>query len=108
MRTPPRSRPLGDLVIELRDRLIIAMTGFIVAFVICFSFAELVTRLVPTALAERLLQDPARPFLSADPIAHDSIRVRVAIFGAICLSFLFLTAQEWTARIRQKKGSGRE
>jgi Sec-independent protein secretion pathway component TatC len=99
---------LGEFVIYLRDRLIVTMTGFVVAFVICFSFAELVIRVVPAPVAGRLLHDPVRPFFSADPIAHDSIRMRVAIFGAICLSFLFLGMQEWLARTHRKKASAHE
>jgi Sec-independent protein secretion pathway component TatC len=99
---------LGEFVNHLRDRLIVAMTGFIVAFVICFSFAELIIWLVPGSVAERLLQDPSRPFFSAEPIDHYSIRVRVAIFGAVCLSMLFLMAQEWAFRAQQKKVQARE
>jgi sec-independent protein translocase protein TatC len=103
MRTSSQhARQLSEFVVELRDRLTVAMTGFIVAFVLCFSFAELIIRLVPASVADRLLHDPSRPFLFAEPIAEYSIRTRVAIFGAICLSFLFLAVQEWKFRSRQK------
>ena len=91
---------LSDFVVHLRDRLIVVMGAFIAAFVVCFSFAEQVIRVVPASVAQRLLHDPAQPFLYADPIAQHSIRVRVAIFGAICLSFIFLVVQEWVSRQR--------
>jgi sec-independent protein translocase protein TatC len=93
---------LDEFLTALRDRLSAAMAGFVVAFGFCFALAEQVVRLVPRSVADRLLQDPLRPFLD-NPIAQDSVRVRVAIFGAICLSFLLLAMQEWTFWKTQKR-----
>src|SRR5690349_14532777 len=79
--------PLLDHLIELRRRLIWSLIAFAVAFVFCYFFAERIYAVLTHPLAEQLAGQPNRRMIYTALTEAFFTYVKVAAFGAICLSF---------------------
>lgn len=89
--------PLLDHLIELRTRLIWSLLGFIVAFFVCYYFARdiyaFLTQPLAAALAHR--PDGERHMIFTALYETFFTYIKVAAFGALCLSFPVVASQIW-------------
>jgi sec-independent protein translocase protein TatC len=93
--TDGKKMPLLEHLVELRSRLLWAVAGFFVAFVFCFSFAQTIFDFLAQPLADILLQETGRRFIYTDLTEVFFTQVKVAFFGALCLSFPVFASQIW-------------
>ncbi len=85
--------PLLDHLIELRKRLIWSLIAFAIAFVFCYFFAERIYAVLKHPLDVELLTRPGRVMIYTGMTEAFFTYVKVAAFGAICISFPILAAQ---------------
>ncbi len=85
--------PLLDHLIELRRRLIWSLIAFAIAFLICYFFAERIYAVLTHPLAVELEGQPNRRMIYTALTEAFFTYVKVAAFGAICLSFPVLASQ---------------
>jgi sec-independent protein translocase protein TatC len=86
------SAPLLDHLIELRGRLIKALIAFAVAFAFCFYFAEQIYAFLVQPYADAVAGEDRRLIATALQEVFFSY-IKVAMFGALCLSFPIVAAQ---------------
>lgn len=87
--------PLLDHLVELRRRLIYCFLGFIVAFFVCFYFAEAIFAFLVQPLADVMAERTgSRMIFTA---LHEAFLtyVKVAFFAALFISFPILAIQAW-------------
>jgi sec-independent protein translocase protein TatC len=87
--------PLMEHLVELRRRLVWGFASFAVAFVVCFAFSgeifDFLTQPLHHALAGK----------SNDHLIYTAltevffVRVKIGMFGGLCLGFPFIAAQLW-------------
>lgn len=88
-----KKMPLLEHLVELRSRLLYASAGFVVAFLICFYFAQPILDFLQKPLADLL---PAgRRMIFTDLTEPFFTQVKVAAFGALCVSFPVIASQIW-------------
>lgn len=87
--------PLLDHLVELRKRLLYAVVALIVAFAVCFYFAQDIFNFLARPLADILLKETGRRFIYTDLTEVFFTQVKVAFFGAACLAFPIFAAQIW-------------
>jgi sec-independent protein translocase protein TatC len=85
--------PLIDHLIELRRRLFYSVLALVVAFFICFYFAQDIFNFLARPLADLLLRETGRRFIYTDLTEVFFTQVKVALFGAVCITFPILAAQ---------------
>jgi sec-independent protein translocase protein TatC len=85
--------PLLDHLIELRKRLIWSLIAFGIAFVFCYFFAERIYAVLTHPLAVALEGQPNRRMIYTALTEAFFTYVKVAAFGAICISFPVLATQ---------------
>lgn len=90
-----KKMPLLDHLIELRSRMLWAVGGFFIAFVFCFYFAQTIFDFLAEPLADILLRETGRRFIYTDLTEVFFTQVKVAFFGALCLSFPVFASQIW-------------
>lgn len=91
-----KKMPLLEHLIELRSRLLYAAAGFLVAFVVCFYFAQPIFDFLAKPLANILHElGEDRRFIYTDLTEVFFTQVKVAAFGALCLSFPIIASQIW-------------
>lgn len=90
-----KKMPLLDHLIELRTRLLWSVGGLFVAFVFCFYFAQTIFDFLAQPLADILLRETGRRFIYTDLTEVFFTQVKVAFFGAMCLSFPVFASQIW-------------
>ncbi|WP_181160039.1 twin-arginine translocase subunit TatC [Sandaracinobacter neustonicus] len=83
--------PLIDHLIELRTRLLWSVGAILIAFFICFAFAEQIFALLVRPLAAAG-QDRV---IFTQVFEAFFVKVRVAFFGALMLSFPVVATQMW-------------
>lgn len=83
--------PLIDHLIELRTRLLWSIGAILIAFFICFAFAEQIFALLVRPLAAAG-QDKV---IFTQVFEAFFVKVRVAFFGALMLSFPVVATQMW-------------
>ncbi len=83
--------PLLDHLIELRQRLVKALIGFLIVFVVAFYFSEPVFKL----LAAPLEAVTKRPMIVTDLLEGFMSRVKLAAFIAILVGFPWIAGQLW-------------
>lgn len=86
--------PLMEHLLELRRRLLYSAVGFILAFIICFYFAQPIFDFLAKPLAEIVKREGHR-FIYTDLTEVFFTQVKVAAFGALCLSFPVIATQIW-------------
>lgn len=88
-----KKMPLLEHLVELRTRLLYAAVGFFIAFIACFFVAQHILEFLQRPLAELL---PAgRPMIFTDLTEPFFTQLKVAAFGALCLSFPIIASQVW-------------
>lgn len=89
--------PLLEHLVELRTRLLISVGALIVAFFICFAFAEdfynFLTIPLKDAMAEAKIS--ANRMIFTGLIEGFFTQVKVAFFAAICVTFPIFATQIW-------------
>jgi sec-independent protein translocase protein TatC len=85
--------PLLDHLIELRQRLIWSLIAFAVSFVFCYFFSARIYEVLNHPLAEALAGQPNRKMIYTGLPEAFFTYVKVAAFGAICISFPVLATQ---------------
>lgn len=90
-----KKMPLLDHLVELRRRLLYSIVGFVVAFLICFFFAQHIFNFLAQPLANILLKETGRRFIYTDLTEVFFTQVKVAFFGAACLTFPIFASQIW-------------
>jgi len=87
--------PLLDHLLELRRRLIWSLVGFIGAFVFCYFFAEEIYAFLTQPLAAALEGQPGRRMIYTALYETFFTYIKVAAFGALCISFPIIATQIW-------------
>lgn len=88
-----KKMPLLEHLVELRSRLLYAAAGFVVAFLICFYFAQPILDFLQKPLADLL--PSGRRMIFTDLTEPFFTQVKVAAFGALCVSFPVIASQIW-------------
>lgn len=87
--------PLLDHLIELRRRLMWSLLGFVVAFVGCYFVAEEIYGFLTHPLAVALEGQPGRRMIYTALYETFFTYIKVAAFGALCISFPIIASQIW-------------
>ena len=87
--------PLLDHLIELRKRLMWSLLGFVVAFIACYFFAEEIYAFLTHPLAVALEGQPGRRMIYTALYETFFTYIKVAGFGALCISFPIIASQIW-------------
>ncbi len=90
-----KKMPLLDHLVELRRRLLYSAAGLVVAFFLCFFFAQHIFNFLAQPLANILLKEANRHFIYTDLTEVFFTQVKVAFFGAACLTFPIFASQIW-------------
>jgi sec-independent protein translocase protein TatC len=90
-----KKMPLLEHLVELRRRLLYSVVGFIVAFIACFYFAQDMFNFLAAPLAEHFHGDPNRRIIFTDLTEPFFTQVKIAGFGALCVSFPVIAGQIW-------------
>jgi sec-independent protein translocase protein TatC len=87
--------PLLDHLIELRQRLIWSLVGFIVAFLFCYAFAKYIYAFLTHPLAAAFEGQHGRRMIFTALYETFFTYIKVASFGALCISFPIIATQIW-------------
>ncbi|MEQ1864002.1 MAG: twin-arginine translocase subunit TatC [Micropepsaceae bacterium] len=87
--------PLLDHLIELRKRLMWSLLGFVVAFVACYFVAEDIYAFLTHPLADAFAGQTGRRMIFTDLTETFFTYLKVAAFGALCISFPIIASQIW-------------
>jgi sec-independent protein translocase protein TatC len=90
-----KKMPLLEHLVELRRRLLYSALGFIVAFIACFYFAQDMFNFLAAPLAEYFHDAAGRRFIYTDLTEPFFTNVKLAAFGALCVSFPIIAGQIW-------------
>jgi sec-independent protein translocase protein TatC len=86
--------PLLEHLTELRSRLLYSVVGFVVAFLVCFYFWKPVLDIVTLPLERACLaQGKPCPVIYTSLIEPFFTQVKIAAFGALCITFPLIAAQ---------------
>ena len=87
--------PLLDHLIELRKRLIYSTIAFVLAFILCFVFAEQIYGFLTRPLAHALAGQTNDHLIYTALYETFFTYVKVGMFGGLCLAFPFIASQLW-------------
>jgi sec-independent protein translocase protein TatC len=87
--------PLLDHLIELRRRLMWSLLGFVVSFVACYFFAEEIYAFLTQPLASAFEGQEGRRMIFTALYETFFTYIKVAAFGALCISFPIIASQIW-------------
>jgi len=87
--------PLLDHLIELRTRLIWSLLAFVVTFVACYFFAAHIYAFLTHPLAAAFAGQPGRRMIYTALYETFFTYIKVAAFGALCISFPIIASQIW-------------
>ena len=85
--------PLLDHLIELRQRLMWSLLGFLAAFVFCYFFAKEIYAFLTHPLAVAFEGQPGRRMIFTALYETFFTYLKVAAFGALCISFPIIASQ---------------
>lgn len=87
--------PLLEHLVELRQRLLYSFIGMIVAFFLCYAVAGDIYNFLVRPLAEVTEGQAGRRMIFT--ALHEAFftQIKVAFFGAMCISFPIMAAQLW-------------
>ncbi|MEL6766070.1 MAG: twin-arginine translocase subunit TatC [Pseudomonadota bacterium] len=90
------SAPLIEHLIELRERLVKALIGLGIGFVVCWIFAEDIYTILTLPLVSQLEARGQSPQLIFTAL-HEAFftYLKLAMFGGFCLAFPFIANQLW-------------
>lgn len=87
--------PLMEHLIELRKRLVWGLSAFAVAFVICFALSGEIFDFLTQPLHHVLAGKPNDHLIYTALTEVFFTRVKIGMFGGLCLGFPFIAAQLW-------------
>ena len=87
--------PLLDHLVELRRRLLYACLALLIAFFGCFYFAQHIFNFLAQPLADILIRETGHRFIYTDLTEVFFTQVKVALFGAACVTFPVFAGQIW-------------
>ena len=90
-----KKMPLLDHLVELRRRLLYSALALFIAFIFCFYFAQHIFNFLAQPLANILLKETGRRFIYTDLTEVFFTQVKVAVFGAACITFPIIASQIW-------------
>jgi sec-independent protein translocase protein TatC len=90
-----KKMPLLEHLVELRKRLLYSVVAFIIAFLICFYFAQHIFNFLAAPLADYFHDASGRRFIYTDLTEPFFTNVKLGAFGALCVSFPIVAAQIW-------------
>jgi len=90
-----KKMPLLDHLVELRRRLLYSFVAFIIAFMGCFYFAQDMFNFLAAPLADYFHEAAGRRFIYTDLTEPFFTNVKLAAFGALCISFPIVAGQIW-------------
>jgi sec-independent protein translocase protein TatC len=90
-----KKMPLLDHLIELRQRLLYSAIAFVLAFVGCFFFAQQMFDFLAAPMAHFFHDQVGRRFIYTDLTEPFFTQIKLAAFGALCVSFPIIAAQLW-------------
>jgi sec-independent protein translocase protein TatC len=93
--TEERKMPLLDHLIELRNRLVYSVAALVVAFVICYVFAEDIFAFLVRPLAEIMEGEAGRRLIFTGLAEAFFTYLKVAFFAALFVSFPVVASQMW-------------
>ena len=90
--------PLMEHLVELRQRLMYSLAGILAGFVVCFYFANSLYTLLVQPYKWAALWATGKPevtLIFTHPAEFFFTQLKLALFGAVCLSFPNLATQVW-------------
>ncbi|MGB8274152.1 MAG: twin-arginine translocase subunit TatC [Alphaproteobacteria bacterium] len=87
--------PLLDHLVELRNRLLYSVVGFLAAFVLCYVYSEQIFAFLVRPLADILHDQTGRRLIYTGLTEAFFTYVKVAMFGALFVSFPVVASQLW-------------
>lgn len=91
-----KEMPLLDHLIELRSRLLWSFVGFLLAFMLCYYFAADIYAFLSEPLEKSLREYTDQPRMIYTALWEVFFtEIKVAFFGALCLSFPIIASQIW-------------
>jgi sec-independent protein translocase protein TatC len=90
-----KKMPLLEHLVELRRRLLYSLVGFVLAFIVCFAFAQDMFNFLAAPLAAYFHDAEGRRFIYTDLIEPFFTQMKLAAFGALCISFPVVAGQVW-------------
>jgi sec-independent protein translocase protein TatC len=87
--------PLLDHLIELRNRLIYSMIALLVAFLVCYHFAEEIFAFLVHPLAQALGGQEGRRMIFTNLTETFFTYVKLGLWGGLCLAFPIIASQIW-------------
>jgi len=95
-----KKMPLLQHLVELRSRLLWSVAGFIIAFLVCFYFAQPIFDFLAAPLAKALKENQVSDqqvlrVIYTDVTEVFFTQVKVAAFGALCIAFPIIATQIW-------------
>ncbi|MGV8947902.1 MAG: twin-arginine translocase subunit TatC [Candidatus Paracaedibacter sp.] len=88
-------QPLLHHLLELRQRLIYALIGFFIAFILCYTFAEEIFQFLVQPLATLLQEKGQRRLIYTGLTEAFLTYIKVSAFAAAFLSFPVIASQLW-------------
>jgi len=85
--------PLLDHLIELRQRLIYCVVGFIFAFGVCFYFARTIFNVLLFPYRWALGDDTHLKLIYTAPQEYFFTQLKIGMFGALCITFPLIAVQ---------------
>ena len=90
-----KKMPLLDHLIELRQRLLYSIVALVVAFVGCYFVSEEIYAFLVAPLADIFGEEQGRRLIFTGLHEAFFTYLKVALFGAICITFPILAGQLW-------------
>ena len=87
--------PLLSHLVELRRRLLISVGALVIAFFICFYFAQPIYNFLAQPLANIWQADEGRRMIATALHEQFFTQIKVAFFAALCFAFPLISAQIW-------------
>jgi sec-independent protein translocase protein TatC len=88
-----KKMPLLEHLVELRRRLLYSVAAFIVAFLVCYNFATPMFNFLAEPLADYFHDQVGRRFIYTSLFEAFFTQVKLAAFGALCVSFPIIAGQ---------------
>jgi len=88
-----KKMPLLEHLVELRRRLLYSAVGFIIAFIVCMYFAKDMFNFLGAPLADYFQDAAGRRFIYTDLTEPFFTNMKLAAFGALCVSFPVIAGQ---------------
>lgn len=88
-----KKMPLLDHLVELRRRLLYSVAAFLIAFIVCFYFAKPMFDFLAAPMADYLKNQSGGRFIYTGLTEAFFTEVKLAAFGALCLSFPMVAGQ---------------